>query len=82
MCSTVDPRWTMTLEARLAALGILYIDAPISGGAAKASSGEVTMMTSGRPEAYAVVGSLLDAMAAKVYRLVCLGASVPLCLSR
>jgi putative dehydrogenase len=69
MCSTVDPNWSIALEARLAALGILYIDAPISGGAAKASSGEMTMMTSGRPEAYAVVGSLLDAMAAKVYRL-------------
>ena len=69
MCSTVDPGWSMALEARLASLGILYIDAPISGGAAKASSGEMTMMTSGRPEAYAVVGSLLDAMAAKVYRL-------------
>jgi 3-hydroxyisobutyrate dehydrogenase len=69
MCSTVDPSWSMALEARLAALDILYIDAPISGGAAKASSGEITMMTSGRPEAYAVAGSLLDAMAAKVYRL-------------
>jgi putative dehydrogenase len=69
MCSTVDPGWSMALEVRLAALDILYIDAPISGGAAKASSGEMTMMTSGRPEAYAVAGSLLDAMAAKVYRL-------------
>ncbi|NDP38090.1 MAG: NAD(P)-dependent oxidoreductase [Rhodoferax sp.] len=69
MCSTVDPNWSMALEARLAALGIFYIDAPISGGAAKAASGEMTMMTAGKPEAYAAVGPLLDAMAAKVYRL-------------
>ncbi len=69
MCSTVDPNWSIALEARLAALGIFYIDAPISGGAAKAASGEMTMMTSGTPAAYAVVGPLLDAMAAKVYRL-------------
>ena len=69
MCSTVDPNWSIALEARLAALGIFYIDAPISGGAAKAASGEMTMMTAGKPEAYAVVGPLLDAMAAKVYRL-------------
>jgi putative dehydrogenase len=69
MCSTVDPNWSIALEARLAALGILYIDAPISGGAAKAASGEMTMMTAGKPEAYAAVGPLLDAMAAKVYRL-------------
>ena len=69
MCSTVDPNWSIALEARLAALGIFYIDAPISGGAAKAASGEMTMMTAGKPEAYAAVGPLLDAMAAKVYRL-------------
>jgi 3-hydroxyisobutyrate dehydrogenase len=69
MCSTVDPNWSIALEARLAALNILYIDAPISGGAAKAASGEMTMMTAAKPEAYAAVGGLLDAMAAKVYRL-------------
>jgi 3-hydroxyisobutyrate dehydrogenase len=69
MCSTVDPNWSMALESRLAALGILYLDAPISGGAVKAASGEMTMMTAGKPEAYEAVGTLLDAMAAKVYRL-------------
>jgi 3-hydroxyisobutyrate dehydrogenase len=69
MCSTVDPNWSMALEARLAAQGILYIDAPISGGAAKAASGQMTMMTSGSPQAYAVAGAALDAMAAKVYKL-------------
>ncbi|WP_239467136.1 L-threonate dehydrogenase [Rhodoferax koreensis] len=69
MCSTVDPNWSIALEARLAALGLLYIDAPISGGAAKAASGEMTMMTAATPEAYARAGDTLDAMAAKVYRL-------------
>ena len=69
MCSTVDPNWSIALEARLEALGIFYLDAPISGGAAKSASGEMTMMTSGAPEAYALAGPLLDAMAAKVYRL-------------
>ena len=69
MCSTVDPNWSVALEKRLADLGLLYLDAPISGGAARAASGEMTMMTAGRPEAYAKVGTALDAMAAKVYRL-------------
>ena len=69
MCSTVDPNWSKALASRLAELGILYLDAPISGGAAKAASGEMTMMTAGSPEAYAIAGPLLDAMAAKVYRL-------------
>ena len=69
MCSTVDPNWSVVVEARLAALGILYIDAPISGGAAKAASGQMTMMTAGKPEAYAIAELFLNAMAAKVYKL-------------
>ncbi|KNZ30703.1 MAG: 3-hydroxyisobutyrate dehydrogenase [Methylibium sp. NZG] len=69
MCSTVDPNWSIALEARLAALGILYADAPISGGAARAASGEMTMMTAGTPAAYAKCEPLLNAMAAKVYKL-------------
>jgi 3-hydroxyisobutyrate dehydrogenase len=69
MCSTVDPNWSIALESRLAQLGILYLDAPISGGAAKAASGQMTMMTAGSAQAYAKVGAALDAMAAKVYRL-------------
>jgi L-threonate 2-dehydrogenase len=69
MCSTVDPNWSVTLEARLAERGLLYLDAPISGGAAKAASGQMTMMTAGGAEAYAKAGGVLDAMAAKVYRL-------------
>lgn len=69
MCSTVDPAWSAALEKRLEALGLLYLDAPISGGAAKAAAGEITMMTSGRPEAYALAQPALDAMAARVYRL-------------
>jgi 3-hydroxyisobutyrate dehydrogenase len=69
MCSTVDPSWSVGLEKRLEAQGILYLDAPISGGAAKAASGEITMMTSGTPAAYAKCEGVLDAMAARVYRL-------------
>jgi putative dehydrogenase len=69
MCSTVDPGWSSALEKRLAEKGILYLDAPMSGGAAKAAKGEITMMTSGHPDAYAKAGDALDAMAAKVYRL-------------
>ncbi|CAJ0741843.1 L-threonate dehydrogenase [Ralstonia mannitolilytica] len=69
MCSTVDPNWSIALEARLAQQGILYVDGPISGGAAKAASGQMTMMTSATPQAYAAAGDVLDAMAGKVYRL-------------
>ena len=47
----------------------MYLDAPISGGAARAASGQMTMMTAGSAAAYDKVGPALDAMAAKVYRL-------------
>lgn len=69
MCSTVDPNWSIALEARLEALGLHYVDAPISGGAAKAASGQMTVMSAARPEAYARAGAVLEAMAGKVYRL-------------
>jgi len=69
MCSTVDPAFSVGLEKTLNAKGLLYIDAPISGGSAKAASGQMTMMTAGTPEAYAKAEPFLNAMAAKVYKL-------------
>jgi 3-hydroxyisobutyrate dehydrogenase len=69
MCSTVDPAASAGFECRLEALGLHYLDAPISGGAAKAASGQMTMMTAGRPAAYAACGTTLESMAGKVYRL-------------
>ena len=69
MCSTVDPLWSVALESRLDELGILYLDAPISGGAAKAAAGEMTIMSAGKPAAYALCEPMLNAMAGKVYKL-------------
>ncbi len=68
-CATVPPATAIDLEARLAAAGILYLDAPMSGGAAKAGTGELTFMASGRPEAFDAASPALDAMAATVFRL-------------
>jgi putative dehydrogenase len=69
MCSTVDPQWSATLAGTLAERGIHYLDAPISGGAVKAAAGQLTMMTSGSPEAYALADPFLEAMSEAVYRL-------------
>ncbi|MFD7227583.1 L-threonate dehydrogenase [Streptomyces sp. NPDC059881] len=69
MCSTVDPGWSAALDACLAEKGVLYLDAPISGGAARAAAGELTMMTSGSAAAYAVADPVLEAMSSTVYRL-------------
>src|SRR3546814_6818924 len=68
-CATVDPVFALDLGKRLAERQILLIDAPISGGAARAAQGQLSMMTSGPSQAYTKVQAVLDAMAAKVYRL-------------
>jgi len=69
MCSTVDPAFSGGLEKKLNDKGLLYIDAPISGGAAKAAAGQMTMMTAGSPAAYEKAEVFLNAMAGKVYKL-------------
>ena len=69
MCSTVPPAFAVGLEARLEKMGLLFLDAPISGGAARAASGEMTMMSAGKPAVYAKCEAMLGAMAAKVYKL-------------
>ena len=69
MCSTVDPNVSIAFERRLEAMGLLYVDAPISGGAAKAASGEMTVMGAARDAAWTIAAPFLQAMAAKVYRL-------------
>jgi 3-hydroxyisobutyrate dehydrogenase len=67
--ATLAPDVAEQLGARLERMGLLMIDAPVSGGAAKAAAGEMTIMASGAPEAFAKCAPVLDAIAAKVYRL-------------
>ena len=68
-CATVPPAFARDMEARCAARGVHYLDAPISGGAAKAASGELSVMASGRPAAFAAARPVLDATAATVFEL-------------
>jgi len=67
--STVPPPFVETLEAQLRERGILLVDAPVSGGTAKAATGELSIMASGDPHAFTGAAGVLDAIAAKVYRL-------------
>jgi 3-hydroxyisobutyrate dehydrogenase len=68
-CATVAPEFAEALGARLTAMGLRFIDAPISGGAAKAASGEMSVMAAGAPDAFASCERLFDAICAKLYRL-------------
>ena len=67
--ATVDPSLPPAWEQRLAEKGIHFIDGPVSGGAVKAEAGEMTVMASGKPQAFAVAEDVLTAYAGKVYRL-------------
>ncbi|WP_375161260.1 L-threonate dehydrogenase [Bradyrhizobium sp. RDT46] len=67
--ATMDPDVARRLARQLEATGRLYLDAPISGGAQRAAQGELTILASGSPAAFAKARPALDAMAAKLYEL-------------
>jgi L-threonate 2-dehydrogenase len=67
--ATMDPDVARRLAQQLEATGRLYLDAPISGGAQRAAQGELTILASGSPAAFARARPALDAMAAKLYEL-------------
>lgn len=68
-CATIAPEIARQLAARCSALGLHYLDAPISGGAAKAASGKLSVMASGTPQAFAAAAPALEAMAETVFEL-------------
>ena len=69
LCSTVEPAYAQQTAGRLAALGIHYLDAPVSGGVARAADGTLSIMASGSDIAFALAEPLLAALAEKVYRM-------------
>ena len=68
-CATIPPAFAAEMEARAESAGLLYLDAPISGGAIKAASGELTIMASGRKAAFDAAKPALDAISAKVFEM-------------
>jgi 3-hydroxyisobutyrate dehydrogenase len=67
--ATMAPEIARQFAARLEATGRHYLDAPISGGAARAREGALTILASGSPAAFSIARPALDAMAAKLYEL-------------
>ncbi|MBV1702696.1 MAG: NAD(P)-dependent oxidoreductase [Hyphomicrobiales bacterium] len=68
-CATMSPENAKSFAKEAQALGLHYLDAPISGGAAKAATGDLTFMASGAQEAFARAKPVLDVVAGKVYHL-------------
>ncbi|MCP1436857.1 putative dehydrogenase [Erwinia persicina] len=67
--STISAQDAQQIEQRLAQHQLLMLDAPVSGGAAKAATGEMTVMASGSDAAFERLQPVLEAVAAKVYRV-------------
>lgn len=68
-CPTVAPSFAKTMEARCLEHGVHYLDAPISGGAAKSAKGELSVMASGTAESFKAARPVLDAISETVFEL-------------
>jgi len=68
-CPTVAPNIAKQLCEQCESKGIHYLDAPISGGAAKSAAGQLSVMASGSAAAFSAARPVLDATAEKVFEL-------------
>jgi 3-hydroxyisobutyrate dehydrogenase len=71
--STASPASTAALHAEAAAAGVRYLDAGISGGAAAAEKGTLTLMTGGSEEALDRVRPILDVFSSKIFHMGAVG---------
>ncbi len=67
--STISAEDAQFIAKKLAEYQLLVLDAPVSGGAAKAAIGEMTVMASGSDAAFDKLKPVLDAVASNVYRI-------------
>ena len=69
LCSTIAAADTERFHARLQRAGIDCIDAPISGGPARAGNGTLSMMVAAEPVVFARCETLLRVLAASLHRV-------------
>lgn len=65
--STAAPESTRKISARLADVGVRYLDAGVSGGAAAAEKGTLTLMVGGDAGAVEEVHAVLDLFATQIF---------------
>lgn len=73
-CTSGDPATSRATAARLAARGIAFVDAPLSGGPPMAIKGALTVMCGGTPIDFARAEQVVAPFAAKVIHLGPVGA--------
>ncbi len=64
--STVDPGTSQAMAAKARALGLRYLEAPVTGGVGAAEQGTLTIMAGGSAEDFAAAKPLLETMGKKV----------------
>ncbi|HSV51028.1 MAG TPA: NAD(P)-dependent oxidoreductase [Burkholderiaceae bacterium] len=69
LCPTIAPHDVESFAQRLDALGVGTIDAPMSGGPARARDGSMSLMVAGQDAVLAQHGELLAALSSKVFRI-------------
>lgn len=68
-CATVAPNFAKEMELRCEEFGVLYLDAPISGGSLKAANGQLSIMASGSKEAFRCAQKTLNSISETVFEL-------------
>ncbi len=68
-CATVAPDAARDMGQRCADLGLLYLDAPVSGGTIRAGDGTLSILASGSDASFAKARPVLDALASEVFEL-------------
>jgi putative dehydrogenase len=69
LCPTIAPHDVEAIAAQLAERGIATVDAPMSGGPARARDGSMSLMVAGDDAVVARAQPLLDALSSKVFRI-------------
>jgi 3-hydroxyisobutyrate dehydrogenase len=71
--SSADPVGTRALGERLASIGILLVDAPVSGGVPRAETGTLALMVGGKSEAIETVRPVLELIGDRIFEVGSLG---------
>jgi len=69
LCPTIGPDRTEAFVARLSALGIVCIDAPMSGGPARARDGSMSLMVACDDAVFERHRGLLEALSSRLFRV-------------
>jgi 3-hydroxyisobutyrate dehydrogenase-like beta-hydroxyacid dehydrogenase len=73
--ATIHPAESQAIATALDAAGVPFVDAPVSGGPARARTGDLTIAASGAPDAMEWAGGYFDAVASRVFSMGAVGRS-------